>query len=169
MLLCQVTDRSRVPLIGDAPLMLKTAAEARGKPPSEAQALTMSEVQMAVVPYAELCRRPALFAELRGRVAQLKQQPSRLMAMMGVPSGAPSRSASKATEGAERGGIVSTPTRPRKQADGLVSSLISRDRPTGAILQGSSRPTSRVNSPQRSPDSRAHSPLGASRETPKLA
>ena len=168
-LLRRVTDGSRVPLIGDAPLMLPTATEAKCKPPCEAQAMTLTETQLAILPYAELCRRPALFGELRGRVKQLRDQPSRLMAALGVSAVSPRADAGATKAAAEQDG---TPTRAAKKADGLISKLISRDRPTGAILQGGSRPTSRVNSPDRPPDAlRAQTPgfPGASREPANLA
>ena len=83
----RVMDSSDVPLVGESPLLLPTAAEARSKPPSETLALTHTEVQMVVLPYEELSRRTNLLTELRKRVNDAREQPSTLMSLLQPPAG----------------------------------------------------------------------------------
>ena len=114
------------------------AAEAAWLPPTETHAMTHTEVQMCVVPYAELCRRPALFTELRQRVIDLKAQPSKLMALLQPPSNGKlpgPKSASAPSEAPVH--AVAPPKR------SIIAALGDPKRPTGGMVSGS-RPQSRA-------------------------
>ena len=128
-LLRKVSDKSNVPLIGDAPLMMPTASEARGKPPSETHVLTHTEVQMISIPYDELAQRPNLLAELRKRVQEMQEQPSTLMALL-MPPAISSRAA--------KGASPKAPAHSRTSHGGSAAHAEVPAAPTAAATAGAS-------------------------------
>lgn len=165
-LLRRVSGSSDVPLLGEGPLLRATALEALEATrtlPSPTHSMTHTEVQMVVIPYAQLVQRHVLFSELRGRTVAVRSAPSRLISVLD-PSGNFTRMTVAASERPDEH-IPSAPKTPPPQTPPppptLLAALTDRNRPTGAILQGFSRPSSlagsRLNSPKRS-SSRVQSP-----------
>jgi hypothetical protein len=87
----RVSDVSDVPFVGEAPLLLPTASACAAGLPSEFLVVTSSEVQLVMVPYADLGRRHGLLTELRKRVRDARARPSALITILQPPSASPKK------------------------------------------------------------------------------
>ena len=81
----RVTEMSDVPLFGEEPLMLPTAAAAAAGAPSTYQVVSRTTCCVAMVPYVKLAKRHSLLAELRKLTGDARARPSALIATLQQP------------------------------------------------------------------------------------